>query len=157
MNWPGYSRHDVAKGDCHVFRNAGCIRDQLRPLGDWPGEGDLIHLMHGAHFIVCRLIIPANSYNAAMRLPSSGEAGKGVGMAGTGSHGGYTWLAGNPGPDIGHKYGGRFVARIDDLNAGVKTGIVDGIDGAPTQAEKILDALLFESLHDQPAAFYFLH
>jgi len=84
--------------------------------------------------------------------PRAGDAGQGVGEAGSGRDHGHRGFAVHPGPGLGHEDRRLFVARIEDGHPGIFEELVDGGDMPAAEGKDVIHIAFDQGLRDELAA-----
>jgi hypothetical protein len=133
------------------------LRHLHAPLGDRAHEGDRIHVLkrpHVAQELRARAADDDHRDPRALRVRDRGDD---VGDAGTGGDRAHAGPAGDARVAVGGVTGGLLVANVDDLDLLVEASVVDGLDVAAAEREKVRRSVALERLRDEPASVHVCH
>ena len=125
-----------------LAHGAGIARDRAHQLG-------VIHVLQAAAIFLRPRIAAGHHEDRRARNMRVGDAGDGVGHAGTGGDQRDAELAGQFRVGLGHMHGGALVAHVDDADAFGIEPHPDRHDVAAAEREHAGDAAAFQEARDQ--------
>jgi hypothetical protein len=115
-------------------------------------EGHLLHLLERPSPLERQRRGSADQEQRTPRREGVGHAGHRVGHARPRHHRGHPEAAGQPRVGVSRVRGGLLVAHVDDADAFLQAGVVDGEDVPAAEREEVAHALAGQHPPDQLAA-----
>ena len=121
------------------------------------GHRHLVDLLEGGLALLGQFGAAGHEDHGALGGVDGGQAGDGVGKAGTAGEQGHRRLAGDAGVAVGHVHRRALVPCVDELDALIRGGVNQGQYRVPDNRKDLLHPFLLQAANEQMPTIQLRH